>query len=82
MNYFKWTDSSLTSDCSSLEAMAYRFEEASKLLRKMAKEGFELHKKENEKFITHENQKVFDAWGFISEEPAFKQLTLISQKEI
>ena len=43
MSYFTWKESGLTSDCSSLEAMASRFEEAASLMRRMAQQGFELN---------------------------------------
>ena len=44
MSYFTWKETGLTSDCESLEAMASRFEESAKLMRRMAKEGFILKK--------------------------------------
>ena len=80
MSYFTWQESGLTSDCESLEAMAFRFEESAKLMRKMAKEGFKLAKSKNIQLITHNDQKIFESWGFINEEPPFKQLTLIVDK--
>ena len=40
MSYFTWKETGLTKDCDSLEAMASRFEESAKLMRKMSKEGF------------------------------------------
>jgi len=79
MNYFTWKENGLTSDCQSLESMAARFEEAAKLMRQMTKEGFRLEKKLNAKLITHQDQRIFESWGFINEEPPFKQLTLISE---
>ncbi len=81
MSYFTWTESGITSDCKSLEAMAYRFEESAKLMRRMAKEGFKLQKKHERQLITHENKKIFEDWGFINEEGAFKQLTLMADDE-
>ena len=39
MSYFTWKESGLTSDCSTLEAMASRFEESAKLMRKMSQEA-------------------------------------------
>ena len=78
MSYFTWKEKGLTADCASLEAMASRFEEAGKLMRKMAKEGFKLEKKDKVQLITHKEAEIFEAWGFISEEPPYKQLTLIS----
>ena len=82
MSYFTWKESGLTSDCETLEAMASRFEESAKLMRKMAKEGFKLEKHKKVQLITHNDPNVFESWGFINEEPPFKQLTLISEDEI
>ena len=42
MSFFTWKDNGLTSDCSSLDAMASRFEETAKLMRKLSEKGFEL----------------------------------------
>jgi hypothetical protein len=39
MSYFTWKEAGLTSDCSSLEAMASRFEEAASLMRPNGKTG-------------------------------------------
>ena len=77
MSYFTWKEAGLTSDCASLEAMASRFEEAASLMRRMAREGFRLEQNMQQQRITHPDPGVFEAWGFISEEPAFRQLTLI-----
>ncbi len=77
MYYFTWKEEGLTKDCSSLEAMAYRFEESAKLMRKMAQEGFKVEKKNNHQLITHSDPKIFKEWGFISEEAPYKQLRLI-----
>ncbi len=77
MTYFTWKETGLTTDCQSLEAMASRFEESAKLMRKMAKEGFRLEKKINKQLITHPDPNIFEAWGFITEESPFKQLTLM-----
>ncbi len=57
--------------------MAARFEEAANLMRRMSKEGFKLEFKNKKQLITHTNAKIFEDWGFISEEKPFKQLTLI-----
>ena len=76
--YFTWKENGLTSDCRSLEAMAARFEESAKLMRKMALKGFKLEKKTSQQLITHEDPLIFSEWGFINEEPPCKQLTLIS----
>ena len=80
MYYFTWKEDGLTKDCSSLEAMAYRFEESAKLMRRMAQEGFKLDKREQLQLITHHDPKIFESWGFINEEPPFRQLTLISDQ--
>ena len=40
MNFFTWKDNGLTSDCSSLDAMASRFEETANLMKKLSKKGF------------------------------------------
>ena len=76
MSYFTWKEAGHTKDCSSLEAMASRFEESAKLMRKMAKEGFILKKGPDKKLITHPNINIFESWGFVSEEPPFRQLKL------
>ena len=80
MSYFTWKETGLTSDCSSLEAMASRFEESAKLMRRMAHEGFELKKSTKKQLIMHANPSVFESWGFISEEPPFRQLTFIPEE--
>ena len=82
MSYFTWKETGLTSDCASLEAMASRFEESAKLMRRMAKEGFKLKKQKKIQLITHHDPAIFDAWGFINEEGPFRQLTLINNKDI
>ncbi len=80
MSYFTWKETGLTSDCSTLEAMASRFEESAKLMRRMARSGFKLETHQEKQHITHENETEFEAWGFVNEEPIFKQLTLISEE--
>ena len=77
MSYFTWKETGLTNDCTSLEAMASRLEESAKLMRRMAKEGFIVEKKANKQLIRHNDPSIFESWGFISEEPPFKQLKLI-----
>ena len=79
MNYFSWKDKGLTSDCSSLEAMASRFEESAKLMRKMSDQGFKLEKRRKRQLISHKDQAIFESWGFINEQPPYKQLNLISE---
>ena len=77
MTYFTWRESGLTTDCTSLEAMAARFEESASLMRRMAEEGFRLEGNANQQRITHPDPSVFEAWGFVSEESPVRQLTLI-----
>ena len=81
MSFFKWKDIGLTSDCSSLDAMASRVEETANLMKKRSKKGFKLKKSQNNQLILHPDPEVFDQWGFISEEVPFKQLCLISDEE-
>ena len=81
MSFFTWKDNGLTSDCSSLEAMASRFEEAAKLMKKLSQKGFKLKKNQKNQVIIHSDPKIFDQWGFISEELPFKQLCLIPENE-
>ncbi len=77
MTYFTWRESGLTADCSSLEAMAARFEESARLMRRMAEEGFVMQNNGKEQRITHPDPATFEAWGFISEESPVRQLNLI-----
>ena len=51
MSFFTWKDNGLTSDCSSLDAMASRFEETAKLMKKLSQKGFKLKK-------TYKNQPL------------------------
>ena len=81
MSYFTWKESGLTSDCSTLEAMASRFEESAKLMRKMAHDGFKLKIEKKEQLIIHSDPKIFKNWGFINEEPPYTQLQLIPEEE-
>ena len=81
MSFFTWKDNGLTSDCSSLDAMASRFEETAKLMKTLSKKGFKLKKANNNQLIIHTDPRVFDQWGFISEELPFKQLSLIPDEE-
>ena len=81
MSFFTWKDSGLTSDCSSLDAMASRFEETANLMKKLSNKGFKLKKEHNSQIILHSDPEVFHEWGFISEELPFKQLCLISDEE-
>ena len=81
MSYFTWKDTGLTTDCATLDSMASRFEETAKLMRRMSKEGFKLKKRMKQQLITHQNPNIFTEWGFINEEAAFRQLTLIPDDE-
>jgi len=78
MAYFTWKDTGLSSDCASLAAMASRFEEAAALMRRMAAEGFQLERRSDGQRITHPDPAVFEAYGFIDEESAVRQLTLLN----
>ncbi|WP_036900978.1 MULTISPECIES: hypothetical protein [Prochlorococcus] len=79
MGYFTWKEKGLTEDCTSLEAMASRFEESARLMRRMANDGFKLKKNCKNQLITHDDPKIFESWGFISEEPPYRQLALIDE---
>ena len=81
MSYFTWQDTGLTTDCATLDSMASRFEETAKLMRRMSKEGFKLKKRMKQQLITHQNPNIFKEWGFINEEPPFRQLKLIPNDE-
>ena len=82
MTYFTWKEEGLTKDCETLDSMAARFEESAKLMRRMSKEGFKVEKRNKQQIITHKDSKTFNAWGFITEEPPYQQLTLILEEEI
>jgi len=79
MAYFTWKEEGLTNDCESLDSMAARFEESARLMRKMSAEGFKVEKRNQRQIITHIDSKIFNDWGFISEEPPYHQLTLIPE---
>ena len=81
MSFFTWKDDGLTSDCSSLEAMASRFEETANLIKRLSQKGFKLKKTQKNQLIIHSDPKIFNQWGFISEEAPFKQLSLIPDDE-
>ena len=80
MTYFTWKEEGLTNDCETLDSMAARFEESARLMRKMSEEGFKVEKRNNRQIITHTDSKVFNDWGFVSEEPPYQQLKLILEK--
>ena len=79
MSYFTWNEAGLTGDCASLDAMAARFEESAALMRRMAAEGFVVERHADGQHITHADAAVFEAYGFISEEPPVRQLTLMPE---
>ncbi len=78
MAYFTWREAGLTGDCASLDSMAARFEEAAALMRRLAAEGFRLERDSLGQRITHPDPAVFEAYGFISEETAERQLTVFN----
>ena len=78
MAYFTWKESGLTSDCVSLDAMASRLEESARLMRRMAADGFQVVRHPDGPHITHSDPAVFESFGFINEEEANNQLTLLS----
>ena len=80
MTYFTWKEEGLTNDCETLDSMAARFEESARLMRKMSEKGFKVEKRNNRQIITHTDKKIFNDWGFVSEEPPYQQLTLILEK--
>jgi hypothetical protein len=80
MAYFTWKETGLTADCASLDAMAARFEEAASLMRRMASEGFRVERHPDGQHITHPDPAVFEAYGFVSEEPPERQLTLLQER--
>ena len=82
MAYSTWKEEGLTNDCESLDSMAARFEESARLMRKMSAEGFKVKKINKRQIITHSDSKIFNDWGFVSEEPPYQQLTLILEEEI
>ena len=81
MSFFTWKDDGLTSDCTTLDAMASRFEETASLIKRLSQKGFILKKTQKNQLIIHSDPKIFDQWGFISEELPFKQLSLIPDDE-
>ena len=80
MTYFTWKEEGLTNDCETLDSMAARFEESARLMRKMSAEGFKVEKRNKRQIITHTDSKIFNDWGFVSEEPPYQQLKLILEK--
>ena len=80
MTYFTWKEEGLTNDCDTLDSMAARLEESARLMRKMSAEGFKVEKRNKRQIITHIDSKIFNDWGFISEETSSKQLKLILEE--
>ena len=80
MTYFTRKEEGLTNDCETLDSMAARFEESARLMRKMSAEGFQVEKRNKRQIITHTDSKIFNDWGFVSEEPPYQQLKLILEK--
>ena len=80
MTYFTWKEEGLTQDCQTLDSMAARFEESARLMRKMSAEGFKVEKRNQHQIITHKDSKIFNDWGFISEEAPYQQLKLILEE--
>ena len=80
MTYFTWKETGLTNDCETLDSMAARFEESARLMRQMSAEGFRVEKKNERQLITHTDPEIFIKWGFISEQPPYKQLALIPEE--
>ena len=78
MAYFTWREAGLSADCASLDSMAARFEEAAALMRRLAAEGFRLERDSQGQRITHPDPAVFEAYGFINEESAERQLTVFT----
>ena len=81
MTYFTWKEEGLTKDCETLDSMAARFEESAKLMRKMSKEGFKVERRNKRQIITHKDSKIFNDWGFVSEEGPYQQLKLILEEK-
>ena len=80
MTYFTWKEEGLTNDCETLDSMAARFEESARLMRKMSADGFKIEKLNKRQIITHKDAKIFNDWGFVSEEPPYQQLNLILEE--
>ena len=66
MRFFTWKDKGLTSDCSSLEAMASRFDESAKLMKKLSQKGFKLKKIKERQLIIHSDSDVCSMSGALS----------------
>ena len=65
MASFTWDESTLSSDCSTLESMAQRFEDAAALMRQLDKSGFEVRGQNGNREIIHTNTEIFSSFGFI-----------------
>ena len=62
MSFFTWKDNGLTSDCSSLDAMASRFEETANLMKKLSKKGFKLKKTQKNQLILEKGISNANQW--------------------
>ena len=51
-------------------------------MKKINRFNFKVEKRNNRQIITHMNSKIFNDWGFVSEEPPYQQLTMILEEEI
>ena len=79
MAFFTWHERGLSEDCQSLEAMAARFEEAARLMRRLAAEGFRVERVCNQQRITHPDAALFTDFGFIDEGGPHRQLVLVQE---
>ncbi len=79
MAHFIWKETGLTADCASLEAMAARLEEAAALMRRLAAEGFQLERHGDGQRISHTDNEIFEAYGFLNEESPVRQLNLLGK---
>ena len=77
MSYFTWKDAGLTADCTSLEAMASRFEEAARLMRRMADRGFVLQRNNGAQRINHDDAPCSTHGDSSMKNLPVRQLTLM-----
>ena len=68
MTYFTWRESGLTAECSSLEAMESRFDEAASLRRRMANEGGQVDRHGKQQRMTDTDPAGDGAWGVVRAE--------------
>jgi hypothetical protein len=79
MAHFIWKETGLTADCASLEAMAARLEETASLMRRLAAEGFRLERHSDGPRISHTDNEIFEAYGFLNEESPVSQLNMLDK---